>query len=62
VDRASRYLKLVHLPAGHGAERLWLALTEVMRRLPQQARLTLAWDQGSEMACHDRAPSTSPSW
>jgi IS30 family transposase len=54
VDRTSRYLKLVHLPAGHSAEQLWLALTEVMRRLPQQARLTLTWDQGSEMACHDR--------
>ena len=54
VDRTSRYLKLVHLPAGHSAEQLWLALTEVMRRLPQQARLTLTGDQGSEMACHDR--------
>jgi transposase, IS30 family len=54
VDRTSRYLKLVHLPDGHSAEQLWLALTEVMVRVPQQARLTLTWDQGSEMACHNR--------
>lgn len=57
VDRTSRYLKRVHLPAGHSAEQLWLGLTEVMRRLPQQTRLTLTWDQGSEMAYHDRVVS-----
>jgi IS30 family transposase len=44
----------VHLPAGHSAEQLWLALTQVMTTLPDQARLTLTWDQGSEMAWHDR--------
>jgi len=54
VDRTSRYLKLVHLPSGHGAEQLWAALTEVMATLPQATRLTLTWDQGSEMAWHDR--------
>jgi IS30 family transposase len=54
VDRTSRYLKLVHLPAGHNAEQLWLALTRVMVDLPQHARRTLTWDQGSEMAWHDR--------
>jgi transposase, IS30 family len=60
VDPTSRYLKLVHLPAWHSAEQLWLALTEVMRRSPQQARLTLTWDQGSEMAATTGSPSTSP--
>jgi transposase, IS30 family len=54
VDRTSRYLKLVYLPAGHSAEQLWLALQTVMTTLPEQARLTLTWDQGSEMAYHDR--------
>ncbi len=54
VDRTSRYLKLVHLPSGHSAEQLWVALTEIMATLPPQARLTLTWDQGSEMAWHDR--------
>lgn len=41
VDRTSRYLKLVHLPVGHSAEQLLLALTEVMEALLQHARLTL---------------------
>jgi transposase, IS30 family len=54
VDRTSHYLKLVHLPDGHSAEQLWRALTDVMTTLPEQARLTLTWDQGSEMAWHDR--------
>jgi len=60
VDRTSRYLKLVHLPAGHSAERLWVALIEVMAIVPEQARLTLTWDQGSEMAYHDRIATHFP--
>jgi transposase, IS30 family len=59
VDRTSRYLKLIPLPSGHSAEQLWAALTEVMTTLPQAARLTLTWDQGSEMAWHDRIAAHS---
>jgi IS30 family transposase len=54
VDRTSRYVKLIHLPGGHSAELLWHALTDVMLALPEHARRTLTWDQGSEMAWHDR--------
>jgi transposase, IS30 family len=54
VDRASRYLRLVHLPGGHGAEDLRTALGAVLGELPDLARWTLTWDQGSEMAHHDR--------
>ena len=53
VDRASRYLRLVHLPGGHGAEDLRTALGAVLGELPDAARWTLTWDQGSEMAHHD---------
>jgi IS30 family transposase len=53
VDRASRYLRLVHLPHGHGAEKLRTALAAVLDKLPDAARWTLTWDQGSEMAQHD---------
>jgi len=53
VDRASRYLRLVHLPGGHGAEDLRTALGAVLDELPDAARWTLTWDQGSEMAHHD---------
>ena len=54
VDRRSRYVRLVHLPDGHSAERCRSALEPVLASLPAPARLTLTWDQGSEMAHHDR--------
>jgi transposase, IS30 family len=53
VDRRTGYLRLVHLPDGHGAEQLRRAMLPVLTELPALARQTLTWDQGSEMACHD---------
>lgn len=47
VDRYSRYLLLVHLRAGHGADELRDALGEAVASLPQCARRSLTWDQGS---------------
>ena len=52
VDRRTGYLRLVHLPDGHSAERLRPAMLPVLTGLPVLARQTLTWDQGSEMACH----------
>jgi IS30 family transposase len=54
VDRASRYVKLIHLPDGHNAGQLHAALGMVLEELPQVVRWTLTWDQGSEMADHHR--------
>jgi transposase, IS30 family len=54
VDRASRYVKLIHLPGGRSSQALQEALTLALLTLPPQARRTLTWDQGSEMACHDQ--------
>ena len=54
VCRTSRYLRLVHLPHGHGAAAVSDALAECFGQLPPAARLTLTWDQGSEMAHHHR--------
>lgn len=54
VDRRSRYLRLVHLPDGHSADRCRHALEPVLADMPPAARLTLTWEQGSEMAHHDR--------
>jgi transposase, IS30 family len=54
VDRTSRYVRLIHLPASHDAPALRDALTIVLASLPEAARLTLTWDQGSEMALHDQ--------
>jgi len=53
VDRCSRLVKLVHLPHGHRADQLLEAIEPVLAALPPLARLTLTWDQGSEMARHD---------
>ncbi len=53
VDRRTGFLRLVHLPDGHGAEQLRVAMLPVLAGVPALARQTLTWDQGSEMACHD---------
>jgi transposase, IS30 family len=52
VDRRTGF-RLVHLPDGHGAEQLRIAITPVLAGLPALARQTLTWEQGSEMTCHD---------
>lgn len=52
VERRSRLVRLVHLPDGHSASRCRAAIEQVMASLPVSARLTLTWDQGSEMAEH----------
>jgi hypothetical protein len=43
VDRRTGYLRLVHLPDGHSAERLRVALLPVLTDLPDLARQTLTW-------------------
>jgi IS30 family transposase len=52
VDRRTRYLRLVALPDGHVADQLRDALIASFATLPEHARRTLTWDQGSEMARH----------
>lgn len=51
-DRASRFCLLADLPEGHTADATLAALVELLERVPQCARRTLTWDQGSEMAAH----------
>jgi IS30 family transposase len=41
VDRATRYLPLVHLPIDRSAEAMPEALTAVLSQLPESPRLTL---------------------
>lgn len=53
VDRHSRFLRLIHLPDGHRADQLFTALHAALASTPAASRLTLTWDQGSEMARHD---------
>jgi IS30 family transposase len=52
VERSTRFVMLLHLPDGHGAEEVQAAMLETMSHLPQRLRKTLTWDQGKEMANH----------
>lgn len=51
-DRTSRYSWLTKLPHAKNADGVLEALVRTLRRIPAQLRLTLTWDQGSEMARH----------
>src|SRR5450755_3398172 len=52
VERHSRYVILLKLPHGHGAEAVRKAMTKRIRTLPAQLRRSITWDQGKEMAEH----------
>ena len=52
VERKSRYLVLMKLPHGHGAEAVRKAMTRRIATLPAQLRCSITWDQGKEMAEH----------
>ena len=52
VERRSRFVMLVALPRGHGAEAVADALSQAVTTLPAQLRRSLTWDQGKEMALH----------
>jgi IS30 family transposase len=52
VERMTRFVMLLHLPAGHTAEIVQEAMVTKMATLPEQLRRSLTWDQGSEMANH----------
>jgi transposase, IS30 family len=52
VERSTRFVMLLHLPADHGAQTVRDAIIAAMRQLPDHLRRSLTWDQGSEMARH----------
>ncbi|MGW6159484.1 IS30 family transposase, partial [Streptomyces sp. NPDC055144] len=52
VERATRYVMLLHLPQGRSAEHVRDALVDTVRTLPSHLVRSLTWDQGSEMAAH----------
>jgi len=55
VERSTRYCLLVSLPGGkHLAEQTADALAAAITRLPDQLHKSLTWDQGHEMAAHQR--------
>ena len=54
VDRATRYVRLIHLPDGWKAPAVRDALTTQLRDLPRGLRRTLTWDQGRELYYHEQ--------
>jgi IS30 family transposase len=52
VERSTRFVLLLHLPASHDAPAVAEAMTAAMASLPAQLRRSLTWDQGKEMAGH----------
>lgn len=54
VERTTHYLIIVTLPLGRRADQVCDALTLRIQGLPGGAMRTLTWDQGPEMARHQR--------
>jgi transposase, IS30 family len=54
VERTSRFVLLLHLPQGRGAEAVRDAMTTAITTLPEALRRSVTWDQGVEMAQHVR--------
>jgi transposase, IS30 family len=52
VERSTRYVLLLHLPDGHGAEAVNVAMAEAIASLPSELARTITWDQGREMYRH----------
>jgi IS30 family transposase len=51
VERASRFAMLLKVPRGDTAT-VVAALAKYIRKLPEELRRSLTWDQGSEMSGH----------
>ena len=52
VERSTRFVMLLHLPAGHDAEAVRDAMIPTITALPEALRRSLTWDQGLEMRRH----------
>jgi transposase, IS30 family len=52
VERATRFVLLLHLPRNREAETIRDALSETIATLPATLKRSLTWDQGAEMALH----------
>jgi IS30 family transposase len=52
VERTTRYVLLLHLPAGRTAAAVEQAMQAAITTLPETLFRSITWDQGSEMARH----------
>lgn len=54
VERTSRYFVPVPLPEGKSATAVCDTMIDVVSEIPTMLRKSLTWDQGTEMAAHQR--------
>ena len=54
VERSTRYVVLLHLDGDHTAETVRTAMAAKIKTLPDHLVKSITWDQGSEMAQHQR--------
>jgi IS30 family transposase len=54
VERTTRYVVLLHLPHRHTAEEVVAAMKKAVAELPRELFRSLTWDQGTEMAAHEK--------
>ena len=52
VERATRYVLLLHLPGGKDARLVEQAMRQAIAALPDGLARTITWDQGKEMSRH----------
>jgi IS30 family transposase len=52
VERASRFLLLLHLPDGREADKVNDAMKNAIAGLPEELVRSITWDQGREMSSH----------
>jgi IS30 family transposase len=52
VERTTRYVDLVHLPAGHNGQEMKRALAQRISMMPAHLMRSITWDQGGEMGRH----------
>jgi IS30 family transposase len=54
VERTSRFTMILRVPHDRTADRVALILSRAMGALPEALRRSLTWDQGVEMAAHNK--------
>ncbi len=54
VERSTRYVMLLHLGEGKDADNVNEAMARAIKELPNSLWRSITWDQGSEMARHER--------
>jgi IS30 family transposase len=52
VERQTRYVMLLHLPDGHSADQVRMAMAAKIQTLPDALFKSVTWDRGAEMARH----------